>query len=109
MARTKRNTRRVNRTVRPRRTNRTVRRLSNSSSKTILSPYALGNALGLVSALLLAFYAVMSWLSSYNPSIIISQYPIPFSFGNLSLIIGLFQTYVMGYIGGWIFAKIYNK
>ena len=74
-----------------------------------LRPYAIGNALGIVSLLCLLFYAVMSWFSNYDASVIIQQYPIGFSFENWSILIGLVQTYVFGYVFGWIFTRIYNR
>jgi len=74
-----------------------------------LSPYGFGQAFGIVSAIALLFYAVMFWLGDFDPSIIISQYPVSFSFEDFTIVMGLVETYVLGYIGGWIFARIYNK
>jgi hypothetical protein len=73
-----------------------------------LSAYGFGHALGIVSVLALLLYAVMYWFGSYDASIVISQYPLGFSFSDWTIIIGLIETYVLGYIGGWIFAKVYN-
>jgi len=78
------------------------------SSMSRLSPYAFGHALGIVSVLALLLYAVMVWFSNYSGAVIIQQYPIAFSFNSWTLIIGLIETYVLSYIGGWIFVKVYN-
>jgi len=77
--------------------------------KAKLGPYAFGHALGMVSVVALLFYTVMAWLSDYSGNIIIQQYPLTFSFYDWTIIIGLLQTYVLSYIAGWIFAKIYNE
>jgi hypothetical protein len=74
-----------------------------------LNAYGFGHAFGIVSIIALLFYAVMSWFGGYNASIIINQYPLDFSFDDWTILIGLIQTYVLSYIGGWIFAKVYNK
>ena len=82
---------------------------SNVTSKTKLGPYAAGHALGMVSVVAILFYTVMVWFSDYNASVIIQQYPLRFSFYDWTLIIGFLQTYVLSYVAGWIFAKIYNE
>jgi len=79
-----------------------------TSSRTKLSAYAFGHAAGIVSIIALLLYAFMTWFGDFNGSIIIQQYPINFSFDNWTVIIGLIETYVLAYIGGWIFVKIYN-
>ena len=86
-----------------------AKRIVRSSGLSYISPYALGNALGILSVIALLFYAVMVWFGSYNANFIIQQYPIPFKFSTISLLLGLIQTYVLSYIGGWILAKIYNS
>ena len=91
-----------NRRTKPLRSKRTI-------SFSYISPYSLGNALGILSVIALLFYAVMVWFGSYNANFIIQQYPISFKFNTVSLLIGLIQTYVLSYIGGWILAKIYNS
>ena len=73
-----------------------------------LSAFALGHALGIVSIVALILYAVLSWFSGFNSAIIIGQYPIGFSFNDWTIIIGVIEAYVIGYIGGWILAKVYN-
>lgn len=73
-----------------------------------LDAYAFANAAGMVCSLIILFYAVMVWFGAFEGSIIYNQYPIPFTFNSISLIIGFIETYVMGYISGWIFAKLYN-
>lgn len=83
-------------------------KVSHSSGFAKLKPYALAHSFGLVSALAIVFYAIMSWLGDFDASVIAAQYPIPFSFDGVSFIIGLLQTYVFGFIGAWIFVKIYN-
>ena len=80
-----------------------------TSAKTKLSPYAFGHALGMLSVVALLFYTVMVWFSDYSGAIIIQQYPLSFSFYNWTIVIGLIETYVLSYIAGWIFAKIYNE
>jgi hypothetical protein len=74
-----------------------------------LSPYAFGNSLGFVSVICLFFYAVMTWFGGFSSAIISQQYPIYFSFSDWTLIVGLIEAYVLGYIGGWVLAKIYNR
>ncbi|MCH7568922.1 MAG: hypothetical protein IIA87_05900 [Nanoarchaeota archaeon] len=90
---------------------RVLRRIVSRAQTPIakLSPYAFGNAIGIVSAIGLFFYAVMVWFGDFSGAIITSQYPIPFSFNSWTILIGLIETYVFSYIGGWIFVKIYNK
>jgi len=89
---------------------RTIRRVTGGSGHgNKFSPYAFGHAFGMVSVTAILFYAVMAWFSSYTGTVIIRQYPIAFSFFNWTIIIGLLQTYVLSYIGGWIFAKVYNE
>jgi predicted lysophospholipase L1 biosynthesis ABC-type transport system permease subunit len=90
--------------------------LSRTRSKTVslgrsrgLSPYAFGNAFGVVSVIALLFYSVMVWFASFDVTVIISKYPLGFSFDDWTILIGLAQTYAMSYVGGWIFARIYNK
>ncbi len=93
-----------------RRTIRRVKRIANMFSSTSkLNSFALGNSLGIVSAIMIAFYAVMVWFGGFNGNIIIQQYPLGFSFNDWTLLIGLIETYAMGYILGWILAKVYNK
>ncbi|PIN89462.1 hypothetical protein COU60_03640 [Candidatus Pacearchaeota archaeon CG10_big_fil_rev_8_21_14_0_10_34_76] len=74
-----------------------------------LSKYAFANSLGLVSGLIILIYAIMSWLSDFDTLAIASLFPLPFSFNSITLIIGVIQAYVLAYIFGWIFVKIYNK
>jgi len=99
--------RRVRRSVAPRRVKRTVRASSNSGMR--LSPYAFGHSFGILSVIALLFYAFMSWFAGYDSSFILRQYPLGFSFNDWTILIGIVQTYVMSYIGGWIFVKMYNK
>lgn len=115
MAARKRGTRRASKSTRRSRPARRTRPKTRSSSVTGkraavgLSPYGFGHALGIVSAIALLFYAVMIWFGSFDSSLITSKYPLSFSFSNWTLLIGLIQTYVLSYIGGWIFAKVYNR
>jgi uncharacterized integral membrane protein len=74
-----------------------------------LSSYAFGHSFGLVSVLGMLLYTIMAWFSNFNPAFVTNQYPLSFSVYDWTLIVGLLQTYVLGYIGGWIFAKIYNQ
>ena len=104
MVRKRRNTRAMRRVVRGVR----AARASVLGGGT-LRAYAFGHAFGIVSIIALLFYAVMVWFGSYDGSIIINQYPLGFSFNSWTLIIGLIETYVLSYIGGWIFAKVYNR
>jgi hypothetical protein len=78
-------------------------------ARPLLRAYAFGHALGLMSVVALLFYTIMVWFSDFNASIIIQQFPIKFSFFDWTIILGLIQTYVLSYIAGWIFVKIYNK
>jgi len=74
-----------------------------------LSSYGFGHALGVVSVVVMLLYAVMTWFGDFNSSIITQQYPLVFSFSDWTILLGLVQTYVLSYIGGWIFVKVYNK
>lgn len=70
---------------------------------------ALANTVGLVSALILVISAFFSWFSDYNADLLAVQYPIPFSVYDWTLIIGILQVYVISYLAGWVFARIYNS
>lgn len=73
-------------------------------------PWALGHSVGIVSALFLFAAAFMSWVSSsYNADVLAVQYPIGFSVFDWTIIVGLIQTYVYGYIAGVILATFYNR
>lgn len=74
-----------------------------------LRPYALGNALGLMSMIILIFYGLFVWFSDYETAFIIAKYPIGFSFYDWTILFGLLQSYVMFYVAGWVFAKLYNS
>ena len=98
---TRRKVRKAGRSIR-----RAVGSVRNFGDVGKLKIYAFANALGIVSALALFFYAVMSWLdATYTGAVIIQQYPIPFSFNDFSLIVGIIETYVLSFIAGWIFAN----
>jgi hypothetical protein len=102
----------VKRGVRRSRSGRTSRRsirLASAPKVGKLNAYGFGHAFGIVSIIALLFYAVMYWFGGYNSSMIINQYPLGFSFDDWTIIIGVVQTYVLGYIGGWIFVKVYNR
>ncbi len=74
-----------------------------------LRPYALGNALGFVAIFSLVMYAILSWFAGFTPAIITDQYPLPFNFDDWTILMGLVQAYVLGYVGGWIIAYLYNR
>jgi uncharacterized membrane protein (DUF485 family) len=74
-----------------------------------LRPYALGHAAGMMSILVLVFYGLFIWFSSYDPSFIIEQYPISFSFTDWTFLFGLLQSYVLFYVLSWVFARFYNS
>lgn len=93
---------------------RTAIRLARTVSNRVrgisaLSPYGFGQALGLTSLIGMVLLAVVFWFGGYDASVIISQFPVEFSFDDWTILIGIAQTYVIGYIGGWIFAKLYNR
>ena len=94
--------------ARLKRASKSVRGVS-LTSRNKLSPYAFGNALGIISVIGLLLYAIMSWFSDYTGTVILEQYPLPFSFNDWTIIIGFIETYVLSYIGGWIFVLVYNK
>jgi uncharacterized membrane protein (DUF485 family) len=73
-----------------------------------LRPYALGHAAGMMSIIVLMFYGLFVWFSSYDPSFIIEQYPISFSFTDWTFLFGLLQSYVLFYVLSWVFARFYN-
>ncbi|MGV8142282.1 MAG: hypothetical protein ACP5NS_01450 [Candidatus Pacearchaeota archaeon] len=72
-------------------------------------PYALGHAAGMMSMIVLVFYGLFVWFSNYDPSFIIEQYPISFSFFDWTFLFGLLQSYVLFYVVTWVFAKFYNS
>ncbi|MBS3081929.1 hypothetical protein J4416_03270 [Candidatus Pacearchaeota archaeon] len=74
-----------------------------------LKPYASGHALGMMSMIILVFYGLFVWFSNYDPSFIIAKYPIAFSFYDWTFLFGLIQSYVMFYVLGWVFSKLYNS
>jgi uncharacterized membrane protein (DUF485 family) len=74
-----------------------------------LRPYALGHALGMMSIIVLVFYGLFVWFSNYESAFIIAKYPISFSFYDWTLIFGLVQSYVLFYVLGWVFARLYNS
>ena len=52
----------------------------------------------------------MSWVNSYyNADVIAEQFPISFSVYNWTLIVGLIEVYVFGYIAGFVLATLYNR
>lgn len=73
-----------------------------------LRPYALGHAAGMMSIIVLIFYGLFVWFSDYDPSFIIEQYPIAFSFLDWTFLFGLLQSYVLFYVLSWVFARFYN-
>ncbi len=74
-----------------------------------LKPYALGRTAGMMSIMVLAFYGLFVWFSDYDPSFILEQYPISFSFADWTILFGFLQSYVLFYVMGWVFAKFYNS
>ncbi len=72
-------------------------------------PYALGHAAGMMSMIILVFYGLFIWFSNYDPSFIMEQYPISFSFFDWTFFFGLLQSYVFFYVISWVFAKFYNS
>ncbi|MEK6899117.1 MAG: hypothetical protein AABW79_03410 [Nanoarchaeota archaeon] len=76
----------------------------------LLGPRALGNAFGSVSSIFLLIAGFMSWVNSYyNADVIAEQFPISFSVYNWTLIVGLIEVYVFGYIAGFVLATLYNR
>jgi hypothetical protein len=78
-------------------------------SKILLGPYAFANSLGLTALIFTLIYAVMAWFGDYDAQVITGLFPVPFSFENWSILLGVAQIYVFSYVFGWIMAKIYNK
>lgn len=74
-----------------------------------LKPYALGHAMGMMSMIVLVFYGLFVWFSNYDFSFIVAKYPIAFSFYDWTFLFGLVQSYVMFYVLGWVFARLYNS
>jgi len=74
-----------------------------------LRPYALGHALGMLSMLMVVFYGLFVWFGTYDATFIVAQYPIAFEFTDWTFLFGLVQSYVLGYVLGWVFAKLYNS
>ena len=71
-------------------------------------PYALGHAMGMMAMIVLVFYGLFVWFSDFDSAYIIAKYPIAFSFFDWTMLFGLLQSYVMFYVLGWVFAKMYN-
>lgn len=74
-----------------------------------LNPYAFANALGLVSIIGMVVYGALVWFGGYDASVIVAQYPVSFAFDDWTFLFGIVQTYVISYVMGWIFARIYNR
>lgn len=74
-----------------------------------LNPYAFANALGLIGIITTVVYAALVWFGGYDASVIIAQYPVSFAFDDWTFLFGIVQTYVISYVFGWIFARIYNR
>ena len=74
-----------------------------------LKVHALAHALGILSLICIIFYALFVWFGGYDGIYVARQYPITFDFNDWTFIFGLVQSYVLGYVAGWIFAKIYNR
>jgi|TARA_Y100000310_G_scaffold343370_1_gene450665 hypothetical protein len=83
------------------------KRISSSGSK--LRAHAFAHALGILALISLIFYALFVWFGGYNGLEVASSFPIGFDFDNLSFLFGLVQAYVIWYVGGWIFVKVYNR
>jgi hypothetical protein len=76
--------------------------------RSLIGPYSLANSLGLTLLIFMGVYALMIWFGDYDADAITGLFPIPFTFSDLSIILGAAQIYVFGYVFGWILAKIYN-
>jgi hypothetical protein len=74
-----------------------------------LRPYAAGHAMGMLSMIVLVFYGIFVWFSNYESAFIVAKYPIAFSFFDWTMLFGLVQSYVMFYVLGWTFARLYNS
>jgi hypothetical protein len=81
----------------------------NESSKNKLNAYAFAHSFGIIGIISILFYALFVWFGEYNPALIVGQFPVGFEFNNLSFIFGVVQSYVLAYVVGWIFVKVYNK
>jgi hypothetical protein len=95
---------------------RVIRRFSkkfseprDSANHGFLKPHAMGHAMGMLSMIVLVFYGLFVWFSNYESAFIIAKYPIAFSFFDWTMLFGLVQSYVMFYVLGWAFAKLYNS
>lgn len=88
---------------------RSKKRIFEKAVSATLSPYALGHSIGIAGVIVLLFYAVIVWFGAYSGELIVGKYPLPFSFSDWTIIVGLIETYVFGYVTGWIIANIYNK
>ncbi len=74
-----------------------------------LDAYAFGHALGILGVIMVLFYAVLAWFGGYSGYAFIEKFPIGFLFDDWTLFVGLVQAYVMGYVLGWIFVRVYNR
>ncbi len=74
-----------------------------------LSPSNFANATGMLALIAIVFYALFVWFGGYDGTTVSSSFPIGFDFDNLSFLFGLVQAYVIWYVAGWIFTKIYNS
>jgi|JYMV01.1.fsa_nt_gi hypothetical protein len=90
-------------------TKRTVRKNAPVTRGIFLRPFSLAHAVGTLFAVAIFFFAFMSWFSNFDGTSIIDRYPLPFSFEDWTFLMGLIQSYVFGYVSGWIVAKVYNK
>jgi uncharacterized membrane protein (DUF485 family) len=86
-----------------------VSRSSNVGSSRELNVHSVAHALGILNLIVIVFYAVFVWFAGYEGLYVARQFPITFNFNDWTFIFGIVQAYVLGYVAGWIFARIYNK
>lgn len=74
-----------------------------------LRVHAMAHSLGMISLIITIFYALFVWFGGYEGIYVARQYPITFDFNDWTFLYGVLQSYVLGYLVGWIFARIYNQ
>jgi len=80
-----------------------------TSSVSALHPKRFAHALGMLALIAVVFFALFAWFGGFEGSDVTDSFPIGFSFHDWTFIFGLMQAYVIWYIAGWIFARIYNR
>ena len=88
---------------------KSVRNVVSAMKGERLNARSFAHAAGMLALIAIVFYALFVWFGGYSGVEVASSFPIGFDFDNLSFLFGLIQAYVIWYVAGWIFVRIYNS